>query len=103
MIHELLRYGKENAIRGKALAEVLGLPDIRAITQIVERERRDGISICATTNSQNPGYFLPKSPEEMAAYIKSLNRRLRNVRRTMISCEDTLCRMTGQERLEGLE
>jgi hypothetical protein len=75
---------------------ILNLRDGRDITRQVERERHAGIPICATTNSDNPGYYLPDSPAELERYIKSLDRRLKNVRETREAVQDAYLRATGQ-------
>lgn len=103
MIHEILMCGEENAIPGKVLVERLQLKDPRELTRLIERERRDGFPICATTNHENPGYFLAEGPEAMERYINSLDRRLKNVRLTREACQETLNRMTGQEQIGGID
>lgn len=95
-IFPLLGHGKSSAVPGKELAGLLGLDDLRELTKLVERERASGIPICATCDSQQPGYFLSSGPGELAAYIKSLDRRLHNVRKTRDRLADTLESMTGQ-------
>lgn len=100
LVHKFLATGKENAIPGRDLVKLLQLNDLRDLTQLVERERRDGFPICAS-NGNEKGYYLAADADELEEYIASLNRRLRNVGRTMTHLEDTLVRMTGQERTEG--
>lgn len=99
MIHEILPIGKENAIPGRDLMSMLGLKDLRELTQLVERERKDGFPICASTSGEK-GYYLAADATELEEYIKSLGRRIHNVGRTMTHLEDTLLRMTGQERID---
>lgn len=96
LVASVLQYGEENAVPGKYLVGLLDLKDGRELTKRIERERREGAPICATTNSDNPGYFLAESPAELEKYIHSLDRRLRHVRATREACQDTLLRMTGQ-------
>lgn len=100
-VSKLLSMGKEGAITGATLVQLLELKDLRELTQMIEAERRAGIPICATTNSSGPGYFLADSPEELQAYLFSLDRRLHNIRQTRQHLEDTLCRLTSQERIDG--
>ena len=100
-LFKILPSGKENAVPGWKLVEILGLKDLRDLTQLVERERRDGSPICASTESAAPGYYLADGPEELEAYLKSLNRRVKNINRTVVHLEDTLSNMTGQQRLGG--
>ena len=99
-ISDFLPEGKENAIPGHDLVALLKLDDLRSLTQLVEQERRDGFPIRASTGNDK-GYYLASGPEELEAYISSLDRRLSNVRRTRRHLEDTLYKMTGQERIGG--
>ena len=98
-IFPFLGHGKSSAVTGRELAERAGMGDLRELTRIVERERAAGVPVCATCDSQNPGYFLASEPGELAAYIKSLDRRLHNVRKTRDRLADILEEMTGQGRL----
>ena len=102
-VSKLLSMGKEGAITGATLVQLLKLKDLRELTQMVEAERRAGIPICATTDSAAPGYFLADSPEELQAYLSSLDRRLHNIRQTRQHLEDALCRLTSQERLDNFD
>lgn len=99
-ISSLLCVGKNNAIPGHRIMAALGLKDSRDVTALVERERAAHIPICATTSADCPGYYLPETPSELAAYNKSLSRRVANVKRTLAAMEDTLDAWTGQMRLD---
>ena len=101
ILGRVLPHGKGHAIPGRELVKLLKLKDLRDLTQLVERERRDGFPICASTDSAAPGYYLAAGPEELEDYLKSLNRRVKNINRTVVHLEDTLSNMTGQQRLGG--
>ena len=101
-VSKLLSNGKAGAITGAELVKLLELKDLRELTQLVEAERRAGIPICASTDSAAPGYYLADGPDELAGYLSSLDRRLHNIRQTRQRLEDTLSRLTGQERI-GLD
>ena len=101
MVYECLSKGKENAIPGKDLVALLELKDLRELTQIIERERKDGCPICASTDTNSPGYYLADGPDELWEYIKSLGRRLHNIAVTRRHLEDTLDRMSGQDKMGG--
>ena len=77
------------------------IADVRQLSKAVERERRRGAPICAAVSGDSRGYFLASSPDELSAYLKALDHRLREVRRTRDACGDTLRRMTGQTNLAG--
>ena len=88
MISELLREGKENAIRGRELARRLRI-DIREVTAQVERERRQGRPICAS-QGEKPGYYMAATKAEMRQYCQSLKRRSDNIQETRKACIDTI-------------
>ena len=73
MIHELLAEGRENARTGAELAQQLNC-NIRDITGQIERERRQGVPICAASG-EKPGYFLAKDARELEAYCNQLKSR----------------------------
>ena len=70
MIFEVLAEGAENARTGKEICKLLNIT-ARDLTAAIERERRQGQPICASTGS-NPGYFLAANQEEMQHYSRSL-------------------------------
>lgn len=73
MIYENLEYGKEHAKTGRELAAHFGV-NIRFITDQIERERRDGYLICASTDYPY-GYFLAKTVDEAESYCNQLKNR----------------------------
>lgn len=73
MIHELLATGKENARTGKALAILLNC-DVRDITQQIEKERREGQPICASSGDP-AGYYLAEDEDELQNYCDRLKGR----------------------------
>lgn len=101
LIADVLPVGAGHAISGRTLAALLGFRDVRQLSKAVERERRRGAPICAAVSGDSRGYFLASSPDELSAYLKALDHRLREVRRTRDACGDTLRRMTGQTNLAG--
>ena len=74
MITELLLTGRENALTGRELATILDC-NIRVISQQVERERRQGQPICASCDSEHPGYYLAADEDELKHYCDRLYRR----------------------------
>lgn len=77
MVYELLSEGAENARTAKDLCCQLGISekDWRIVSKAVERERREGKPICASSNSKFPGYYKPASREELERYINRLYKR----------------------------
>jgi hypothetical protein len=91
MIAEYLAQGAENARTGKELCALLRITP-RDLTAAVERERRAGLPICASTGDP-PGYFLAQDRDEMRRYCDSLLHRIREIngtRRACIKALDTL-------------
>ena len=89
MIHELLMVGEENAKTARDLARIVGTKP-REISRMIERERRQGKTICASVNSKKPGYFLPKDKADFAAYCRRLEHRYKEVGITLMACEESL-------------
>lgn len=89
MIYEMLSTGAENARTARDLAQMAGL-NRRAISLLVERERRAGKPICATCDGTAPGYFIAADREEMQAYCDSLYHREREIAKTRKACAMTI-------------
>lgn len=102
-VADVLPAGAGQAVRGQTLAALLGFRDVRQLSKQIECERRGGVPICAAVSGDSRGYYLASSPDELQRYIRALDHRLREVRRTRDACEDTLRRMCGQEIMEGME
>ncbi len=88
MIAEILSEGKDNARTGRELIALLNIT-ARDLTQAIERERRDGQPICASTGS-NPGYYLAANKEEMQHYCDSLHRRAGEIYKTRKACLEAM-------------
>lgn len=99
-VSDILPIGAEHAISAKTLAAALGLKDIRAVSRLVERERRSGVPICASVGTPG-GYFLPSSPGELERYVKALNRRVREIKKTHDAVNESLQKLSGQEIVRG--
>ena len=81
IIAGLLSTGRNHARTGRQLARALGC-DIRAITAEIERERRDGLPICATSRGDNCGYYLAADQTELQDYCDRLAGRAGELSRT---------------------
>lgn len=99
-VADILPHGAANAIDGQTLATAMGFKSVRELSKRIERERRAGQPICAAVSGEHKGYFLG-DPDELRLYLHSLDRRLREVRRTRDACSETLHRMSGQTIMEG--
>lgn len=80
-VTDLLHRGKANAVPGRDLVRLLGLHNLRELTQIIEKERRAGEPICASVSAPH-GYYIADSPDELRAYLHSLQRRENEVGKT---------------------
>ena len=96
MISEILSTGRENAKTGREICTLLNITQ-RDLTSAVERERRAGKAICASTDSSNPGYYLAADKEEMTAYCKSLYKRAGEIFKTRRECLKTLDTLPERE------
>lgn len=90
MVFELLSTGAENARTAKELCQA----DWRIVSKAVERERREGKPICASSSSDFPGYYKPANREELTRYIDRLHKRAGEIYKT---------RRALQKVLEGIE
>ena len=89
MIFEYLAEGAENARTGKEICKALNIT-ARDLTAAIERERREGKPICASTDPKNPGYFLAANQEEMQRYCRSLYHRAGEIHKTRNACMKTI-------------
>ena len=69
-IVDFLLFGRENALTGRDLARIAGRPQ-RTISNAVERARRLGAPVCASTG-ENPGYYLEENPQAVMNFIMGL-------------------------------
>lgn len=88
-VSDFLLTGEENAIDAKTLARLLEI-DRRTVTQRIERERRRGMPICAAVDGENRGYYLAADADELARYVRALDRRISEVKKTHAACRRTL-------------
>ncbi len=92
--------GTDNPLTGQEIMAALRLSDPRTVTKLIERERRAGLPICASTDSKRPGYYLADSPDELKNYMRSLRHRVKAVSGTLAALEATHDTWTGQQRLD---
>ena len=86
MIYELLSRGKDNCITGKQLCDMTGLK-LRTLTQQIEKERREGKPICASSEYPDKhGYYIASSQEELEDYCGRLKHRAVELFKTRQQC-----------------
>jgi len=76
-ILSLLRFGRENVITGKRLAEAMGQKNDRQIRMIIRDLIAEGHVIASTTEAP-AGYFIASTREEVDRYLKDMKSRLVN-------------------------
>ena len=95
MIFEVLAEGAENARTGKEICKLLNITACD-LTAAIERERRQGQPICASTGS-TPGYFLAANQDEMQRYCNSLMHRAGEIHKTRRACIKTIPKLPAGE------
>lgn len=55
------------------------------------------MAICAAVAGNDRGYFIAKDAGELAIYVRSLDRRIKNIRKTLRALDATLADMCGQQ------
>lgn len=88
IVRDSLRYGKENAIPSKALAQALGFQTVRELQKQIERERVAGAVILS--DSCGGGYYLSNDPAELRRFTRTLNARAKNTMRAAESAQRAL-------------
>lgn len=95
MVFEFLLVGEENAQTGKELCSLLHITP-RELTAAVERERKSGLPICASTGV-NLGYYIAPDKEAMQSYCNSLRRREKSIAKTRRACSKTIEKLPERE------
>lgn len=88
-ISDYLQTGESNAQSAKELCSLLNI-DHRELTAAIEKERRQGSPICASSNNKAAGYYLASNKEEMQRYCQSLHHRAGEIHKTRKACLDTI-------------
>lgn len=86
-ILDFIPYGEENAVTGKELQQITGL-DTRSIKQNIANARLKGAVICSILDGKKGGYFLPNSPEEAVAYVRTEQCRIASAREALKAAEE---------------
>lgn len=86
MIYELLKerraIGNDRAISLEKLAHLTGITE-RSVMLRVEKERRAGKLICSTSKG-NHGYYLPECTEDLKAFVRQQNSRMKAHRKVIL-------------------
>ena len=99
-VYDSLRYGRDNAIPSKPLAEALGFRSVRDLQKQIEKERSAGAVILS--DPCGGGYYLSNDPAELLRFTRTLEARARNTIKAAESAHRALDAATGQESIEGL-
>lgn len=98
-VYDALRYGRENAMPSKTLAQALGFGSVRELQKAVEQERAAGAVILSDTTGG--GYYLSNDPVELRRFTRTLYARARNTMKAAESAQRALDAATGQLRISG--
>lgn len=101
IISSYLLYGRENAKTAAQLAVALNCRR-RDISARIERERRQGQPICASSDPVKPGYYLAETAEELQEYCHGLRRRAGEIFKTRQALLKAAEEMREQEQQEAL-
>lgn len=82
-VSDLLSRGRENAVPLRHLKQIMET-DGRTIRLMIQRERLEGIPICADNLT---GYFLPSTEDEKTACVRSMRHRAGEIMRTAQAIE----------------
>ena len=99
LVQKVLRYGRENAITSKELAQMLGFQTVRDLQKQIERERVVGAAILS--DPWGGGYYLLDDSVELLRFTRTLEVRARNTVNAAESAHRALDATTGQKRMEG--
>lgn len=91
--------GSSAAVTVGYLAKLLNV-ERREVERAIQFARQSGVPICAS-NAEPFGVFIAETPEELARYCGSLDRRMKNMAFTRLALGDTLAEMEGQQTIEG--
>lgn len=86
-VSDLLSRGRENAVPLRHLQNLLNA-DGRTIRLMIERERHDGVPICADNQT---GYYLPGNTQEQIACVRSMRHRAGEIMKTARAIERGHC------------
>ena len=99
LVQKVLRYGRENAITSKELAQMLGFQTVRDFQKQIERERAVGAAILS--DPWGGGHYLLDDSAERLRFTRILEARTRNTINAVKSVHRALDAATGQEKMEG--
>ena len=96
-IHDLLPYGRKQAVPAPLLANILGLPSERELRKAIHRERDSGAVILSCEN----GYYRSEDPSELRRFIQTMTASATSTLKAAESAQAALDSITGQSRIDG--
>ena len=97
-ILEYIPEGKEHAISAQRLAEISGAKSQRCLRADIRELRKAGELIC----SSPAGYYKPATREELAGFIRMMERHAAGVFQAIASARKAQQQMEGQQSFENL-
>lgn len=92
VLMEYIPTGKENAIKAKELATLLGL-NYRAVTSLIHSLRAGGAVICSDNSSDCNGFYKPTCKAEIEKFVKQMNSRTIKIKSAVKPAEKALREM----------
>ena len=96
LVSDYLHKGAAHPQTARELCNLLDL-DKRALQAAIERERRQGIPICASCTPDTQGYYLASNKAEMQRYCDSLHKRAAEIYKTRDACLNTIEKLPEEE------
>lgn len=73
-IENMLPRGERNAVPTKKLLQMVGATSERVLRERIAEERKKG-AVILSSNKKRGGYFRPESREEIAAFVRKLEKK----------------------------
>ncbi len=96
MVFEILRTGKENAIRSEYLCHILKFRSVRELQKQIQAERMQGKVILSRSDAPG-GYYLPADRYETREFIATLENRAGATLEAVRSAKEYLQRLEDEQ------
>ena len=74
-LKDILCYGKQNAVKGSKLAEIMGVRDDRMIRRAIRELIEEGVPVASSVH-EPMGFYLANTEEEVGEYTSNLKARI---------------------------
>ena len=94
-LFDLIPTGKDNKITAATLKTMTGYTT-RELKRAIARLRSEGAIICSSLDSENGGYFKPRTPEEALEYVRTERKRIASEQRALKAAEQYIQRYEAE-------